>query len=275
MAAKVVLVTGATDGIGRHTAGNLAKMGYNVLVHGRDPKKVRSTAEQLREHGGSVEEYVADFSSLRDVKRLGEEIALKHSSLDVLINNAGVFEQEKKHSADGYELTWAVNVLAPFTLTVKLLPLLRAASEARIINVASISHQDGGAGRRGGEFDFDNLQHENGYDMYSAYGLSKLAVITFTYEMAERLRDTTITVNTCDPGTVNTKMLLAGWGRCGISTSTANDETFLATAPELKDQSGIYFVGRRKSRSASSTYDKQIRKKLWQELEAMTKVTFE
>eukprot|EP00189_Rhodosorus_marinus_P003678 CAMPEP_0113973598 /NCGR_PEP_ID=MMETSP0011_2-20120614/14580_1 /TAXON_ID=101924 /ORGANISM="Rhodosorus marinus" /LENGTH=278 /DNA_ID=CAMNT_0000991621 /DNA_START=176 /DNA_END=1012 /DNA_ORIENTATION=+ /assembly_acc=CAM_ASM_000156 len=274
MSEKVALVTGSTDGIGLHTLKNLAKMGYVTLVHGRNPEKVKAVGEMIKSEGGVVQEYVADFASLAQVRRLAEEVAERNSKIDVLINNAGVFEVERRTSADGYEMTFAVNVLAPFLLTSLLMKTLKAAPAARIINVASISHMQGGAGRRGGEIDFDNLQHESGYDVYGAYGLSKLSLIAFTNELADRLRGSTITANACDPGTVNTKMLLSGWGRVGMDVSSANNETFLATDPSLEGVSGKYFVSRRETKAAFSTYDEQVRRKLWEQLETLTQATY-
>ncbi|PSC75037.1 short chain dehydrogenase reductase family isoform A [Micractinium conductrix] len=204
---------------------------------------------------------VADFASLAGVRGLAEQVRLDFpQGIDVLINNAGVYEQSLEKSQDGLELTWAVNVAAPFLLTSLLLGAVRR----RVVNVASVSAAS--------SIDFDNLQQERGYSAHGAYSLSKLADILFTYEVADRLKTagSPVTCNCLDPGTVNTKMLLAGWGPIGMHIQDANDEYHVATDPALDAVSSAYFVGSRQARSPAVSYDKAVQRRLWGVLEEQT-----
>jgi len=263
---RVALVTGSTDGIGRHTATRLAKEGFRVFIHGRDPKRIQDTMEQIRSQvpGADLESFQADFASLADVRRLGEEVQAKCDKLDVLINNAGVFEQSMKKTVDGNEFVFQVNVLAPFLLTSVLLETVSKATNPRIIIVSSIS--------QGSRIDFDNLQMEKGFSDHGSYSLSKLCNAMHTMELADRLKKARphITCNTLDPGTVNTKMLLAGWGACGIDVSQANNQFRLATSPDLEGVTGQYFLGSRASKASSPAYDLEQRQKLWGIMEQLT-----
>jgi retinol dehydrogenase 12 len=272
--ARTVLVTGSTDGIGAHTACNLASRGWRVYVHGRDSIRGVAALEAVRgvATGPSPELFVADLSRCADVKRLIEEVSRACEShgggLDVLLNNAGVFEHTRREADGGVEMTLAVNVLSLFMLCTQLWPSLERASvragRARVVNVSSISHMDGGPSRRGGTIEWDNIQCERDYDGYAAYGLSKLLVIMTTYSLAVGecgVGGGAVDVLTLDPGTVNTKMLISGWGPCGIPVDSADDETWAATSPNAI--SGHYYVGRRSRRSAELTYDVESRRRTW------------
>lgn len=250
---KSYLVTGSTDGIGRHTAMKLVSAGADVIIHGRNSHKVTDTLKQLTAaaKGGKVYSYVCDLASFSDIRQFADAVKAKHTSVNVLINNAGVFENNKSLSKDGFEMTWAINVLAPFLLTCLLLDTVTE----RIINVSSIS-----AGR---SIDFDNLQQEKGYSGDDSYALSKLASMMFTYDLAELMKSRSVTVNCLDPGTVNTKLLIAGWGACGINVKDANFEYKLATEPSSAKETGKYYVEGRLSRSPSVSHDQNARKRLW------------
>jgi NAD(P)-dependent dehydrogenase (short-subunit alcohol dehydrogenase family) len=172
------------------------------------------------------------------VRRLAAKVraGLAGARLSTLVNNAGVYEQQPRASVDGLEMTWAVNVAAPFLLT----SLLLDAVTDRIVTVASISAAS--------SMDFTNLQQERGYSAHGAYSLSKLANICFSHALAKRLQKagSAITSNSLDPGTVNTKMLLAGWGPIGMRVADAGDAFFVATDSSLAEVSGAYFVGARR-----------------------------
>ena len=173
---KTVLVTGGTDGIGRETALQLARMGARVLVHGRDKEKGIQVVDEINRDTceENVSLYIADFSSLADVKRMAEDIKREQTELHVLVNNAGNFYKERMLSADDIEMTMAVNHFAPFLLTLLLLDLLKASAPARIVNLASSSH------KLIKSVDFENLQGETNYDGFTAYSLSKLGSVLFT-----------------------------------------------------------------------------------------------
>ena len=191
---QTILITGSTDGHGRRVAEELVARGAAVLVHGRDPDKVARVTEEI----GAARGLVADLARLDDVRRLADEV----DQLDTLVNNAGIVIPERQESADGYELTFAVNYLSHFLLTALLLPKLR--EPARIVNVSSIGQYP---------LDFDDLQYEHDFNGYYAYAKSKLAQILFTRELAERLGDRDVTVNALHPATLmDTNMVLGPGG---------------------------------------------------------------
>ena len=212
---RVVLVTGSTDGIGKATALELARRGATVLLHGRNIRKGEAAVADIRRITGSdrLHLYIADFSSQEQVRRLAAQVKEEHDRLHLLINNAGTFEPERKITEDGWETTFSVNYLAPFLLTHELLDLLKASAPSRIINVASIAHWNGA-------MDWDNLQGEKSYQGFAAYALSKLALILFTYSLAERLQGTGVTANCLHPGVDKNKIAPGGlwrlsWGIAG------------------------------------------------------------
>ena len=160
------------------------------------------------------------------VKNFADDILANHMRLDILINNAGVFQQDKIITQENLESTFAINVAAPFILFCKLLPLIKATPCSRIINVSSISQGDFG------RIDLSNLQFEKGgFSSYDSYSLSKLCIAALSHELAQRISPDDALVMSCDPGTVNTKMLAAGWGSCGVEVQNANHEYNLAIVP--------------------------------------------
>src|ERR671917_1300296 len=200
-AEATILVTGATDGLGKRVARELAAKGTTVLLHGRSPERLEATLEELRGQTKTekVGSYVADLSSLAAVRDLAERILSEHDRLDVLVNNAGIISPERRESEDGYELTFAVNYLSHFLLTRLLTPLLRRSAPARIVNVASAGQSP---------LDFSNPMLERGYDAMRAYTQSKLAQVLFTLELADRLLDTGVTANALHPASLmDTKMV--------------------------------------------------------------------
>ena len=200
MQSKVVLVTGATSGIGKLTALELAKMGANVVIVGRNPVKTAAVAEEIRHQlngAGSVELLVGNLASLQEIKNIAQEFIAKYQRLDVLINNAGACFTERKLSPDGFEMTFALNHLNYFYLTSLLLDLIKASAPARIVNVSSSAHY-------GAKLDFDDLNHEKKYSGWKAYAQSKLMNIYFTRELAKRLQDSGVTANVLHPGFVAT-----------------------------------------------------------------------
>jgi NAD(P)-dependent dehydrogenase (short-subunit alcohol dehydrogenase family) len=258
LAEATILVTGATDGLGKHVALKLAGRGATVLLHGRNPERLEAALEEVRGQTGNerLGSYLADFSSLAAVRTLAERVFSDHNRLDVLINNAGVIVQERKKSEDGFELTFAVNYLAHFLLTSLLLPLLRGSTPARIVNVASAGQSP---------VDFSDVMLERRYDGMKAYTRSKLAQVMFTFELAERLQGTGVSVNALHPASLmDTKMVLETFGHTMSTVEEGTDATVrLAASPELEGVTGRYFDGQRQGRANGQAYDAEARKRLW------------
>ena len=250
---QTILVTGSTDGHGKRVARELAARGATVIVHGRDPEKTEAVAREI----GSEQTRVADFASLADVRHLAGEI----DQLDTLVNNAGIISFERRESADGYELTFAVDYLSHFLLTQLVLPRLR--EPARIVNVSSIGQQ---------RIDFDDLMLERDYNFVTAYERSKLAQILFTFELADRLGDRDTTVNALHPATLMaTKMVIGG----GVTPQSTVEEGAEATVrlvddPALDGASGLFFDGRREAGTHRQARDAGARRRLWEESERLT-----
>jgi NAD(P)-dependent dehydrogenase (short-subunit alcohol dehydrogenase family) len=258
LAAATTLVTGATDGLGRRVALELAGRGATVLVHGRDRERCEATLREVLRHTGSqgAHYYVADLSSLDAVRRLAEQILSEHDRLDVLINNAGIIAREREETEDGYELTFTVNYLSHFLLTNLLLQLLRNSTPARIVNVASAGQSP---------VDFHDVMLTQGYDSMRAYTQSKLAQIIFTFELAKRLQGTKVTVNALHPATLmDTKMVFETFGRAASTVQEGAEATVrLAVSPELQGVTGRYFDGRREARANQQAYNEKVRERLW------------
>jgi NAD(P)-dependent dehydrogenase (short-subunit alcohol dehydrogenase family) len=257
-AEATILVTGATDGLGRRVAQELAAMGTTVLLHGRSPERLEASLEELRSQMGSekANSYMADLSSLDAVRNLAERILSNEDRLDVLVNNAGMISRERKESEDGYELTFAVNYLSHYLLARLLLPLLKDSAPARIVNVASAGQSP---------LDFSNLMLERGYDAMKAYSQSKLAQVMFTFELAEHLRDTGVNVNALHPASLmETKMVQSTFGYT-VSTVEEGAQAVvrLAVSKEVEGVTGRYFDGTREARANRQAYDPRVRNRLW------------
>lgn len=265
MGTKVVLVTGGTAGIGRQLALDFAGTGAHVLVHARSAARGAPVVEELRRATGNPEVglVVGDLGALEGVRTLAQSVREHTGSLDVLVNNAGVFMKERILTPDGFETTFAVNHLAPFLLTGLLMDLLEAPPAARIINVASMAHE-------GGRLEYDNLNGEHFYDGFSAYALSKLANVMFTLELAERLKGTSITANCLHPGVVSTRLLAQGFGLTGIPVERSTRcLLFLALAPELEGVTGKYFVDCRPAPPATLAREAGVRGRFWEHTESL------
>jgi len=211
--------------------------------------------------------YLYDFLNLEGSKRLANDILSKYERLDILINNAGIFQQNKIITQDNIESTFAINCCSTFILNILLLPLLKKTLESRILNVSSISQSDIGV------INLSNLQfNEGGFTSYDSYSLSKLVVAMISHELALRITPNDSLVLSCDPGTVNTKMLIAGWGKCGIDVENANDEFHLTRKQFDPNDHGKYFVHSKVSTCSKDVYNDSKRIALWQELERICNV---
>ena len=253
-----MLVTGATDGLGRHVARELAAEGATVLLHGRSQERLEAVLEDVRTQAGGVEarSYLADLSSLAAVRGLAERILADEGRLDVLINNAGIASRERRMSEDGVELTFAVNYLSHFLLTGLLMPLLRHSAPARIVNVSSVGQNP---------IDFSDPMLEREYNAMRAYSQSKLAQIMFTFELAERERDAGVTVNALHPASLmDTKMVHETFGYTMSTVEEGAGAVIrLAVSPEVDGVTGAYFDGTSEARANRQAYDPQARVRLW------------
>ena len=273
---KLCLITGATAGIGRAAALQLAQMGASLVLVARNPKKAEVTVQEIRQHTGNqeVEFLLADLASQQEVRRLAEDFKARYQRLDVLINNAGLLMTSRQESADGIEMTFALNHLSYFLLTNLLLDVLKASSPSRIVNVSSDSHQHA-------NMDLGDLQYRGRYRGFQAYGRSKLANLLFTYELARRLEGTGVTVNSLHPGLVATNFLANNGfqGRVmnlfirllGRSPEKgARTVTYLASSTDVEGITGQYFGEEALVASSPASHDRDDARRLWQVSEELT-----
>lgn len=268
---KNCLITGATNGIGRIVARELAGRGARVIVVGRNREKSERTVKEIREETGNttVEYMLADLSLLKEVRALADQVKSQYDSLDVLVNNAGAIFTTRNETREGLERTFALNHLSYFLLTNLLLDLIIDSAPARIINVASNAH-------RGEQLDFDDLQHRKSYSPQKVYGESKLANILFTYELARRLEKEDVTVNAVHPGFVNSgfgknngKLMKAVMSFLHLFARSpeegAKTVIYLATSPEVEETTGEYFFDEKPVESSPASYDRETALDLWEE----------
>lgn len=266
----VMIVTGATNGIGLVTAQELARTGATVVMVGRDVQRVNAAVTKIRDDipDAKLDSFVADLSRISETQLLASYIQDTYSRVDVLVNNAGAFFETRQLSADGIEMTFALNHMAPFVLTNLLLRTMRASAPARIINVSSAAHQ-------GAQIDFTDINAEQRYSAWRAYAQSKLCNLLFTYELADRLQDSDVSVNALHPGFVRTgfaqnsqSMFTTIFGFLqryfAISPEQgAETSIYLATSDAVASTSGKYFVNKQATASSRSSYDYTARRKLW------------
>ena len=276
MNGKVVLITGGTSGIGKAAATALAGMGATVVVTGRDRERGEAAADEIRRESGNdkVSLLLADLAVQEQVRRLAEEFRERHDRLDVLVNNAGQVQNKRTETPDGIEITLAVNHLAPFLLTNLLLDMLKESAPSRIVTVSS-------EGQRWGRLDLDDLQSRRRYKPFQVYGMTKLANIMFTFELAERLEGTGVTANCLHPGGVNTNF---GNNNRGFTTLLfrafkpfmrspergADTVVYLASSPDVEGMTGKYLSDRKLITASGEAYDQDLRRKLWQISEELT-----
>lgn len=273
MQGKVVLITGATNGIGRAAALALARMGASVAVAGRNQQRLDDTLAMIRAESGveAVSGLLADLSTQAGVRQLADTFREQHDRLDILLNNAGANFRERADTADGLERTFALNHMAYYLLTRLLLDMLQASAPARIVNVSSEAH------RQQRTFDFDNLDGRRRWPMFGfgAYSQSKLANVLFTRELARRLEGSGVTVNAMHPGVVNTGLFQNVGGIGGLVLRTlapvfmktpeqgADTLVWLASAEELEGRSGGYYVRRRLREPSAAAQDVEAAQRLW------------
>jgi NAD(P)-dependent dehydrogenase (short-subunit alcohol dehydrogenase family) len=259
---KLVFITGATDGLGRALAMRVAAGGDRLLLHGRDPARLSAVVDEIAAaHGERPQAVVADLSDLGQVRRLAEEVADLTDTLDVFVSNAGVGSgepdgRERRTSVDGFELRFAVNYLAGFLLTERLLALIEAAPQGRIVNVASLGQSP---------LDFDDLMLERAYSGDRAYGQSKLAQIISGFDLAARLPDASpVTVNSLHPATyMPTKMVLQEIGQSMDDLETGVEAVYrLVADPSLGSVTGQFFDRQRETKAHVTAYDPAVQAEL-------------
>ena len=270
MNGKGALITGGTSGIGRAAATALAAIGAEVVVTGRDSERGEAAVEEIRRDSGNerVSLMLADLSVQVEVRKLAEEFRERHDRLDVLVNNAGLVLSERNETPDGIEAQFAINHLAPFLLTNLLSDLLKKSAPSRVVTVSSEA-------QRWGKLDFDDLQSKKRYRGFPVYGMTKLANVMFTFELAERLKGTGVTANCMHPGAVNTSF---GANNKGLGTllfrafkpfmrspeQGADTVIYLASSPDVEGMTGKYLSDRKTIVASGQVYDEDLRKRLWE-----------
>lgn len=264
---KVCIVTGSTSGIGKETVVGLAKEGARLVLPVRNIDKGESLRQEIHAltGNGHVDLMPCDLASLDSVRSFAKSFLERYDRLDLLINNAGIWETKRKESVDGIELTFAVNHLAPFLLTYLLTDRLIASAPSRVINVSSEAH-------RQGAMRFDDLEGRKKWSSFGSYAQSKLANVLFTKELARKMNGAGVTVNSLHPGVVNTRLFdkfpkfLASVFRLFMISPEkgANTTLFLATSPEVKEVTAEYFSKSKIKRTASQAHDTEAARKLWQ-----------
>jgi NAD(P)-dependent dehydrogenase (short-subunit alcohol dehydrogenase family) len=253
---RTIVVTGATDGLGKGLAIELAPTGARLILHGRNEDKGEALLEEIRPRAtGELEWRRADFASLDDVRDLADSLS-NEDRIDVLVNNAGVgTARPREESEDGYELTFQVNYLAPFLLTRPLLPVIERSAPSRIVNVSSAGQAP---------IDFDDVMLERGYTGVQAYCQSKLALVMFTFDLAEELEATGVTANCLHPGTYMPTQMVR---QAGIHPVTPLEDGVAATmrlvsSPEVEGTNGHYFDGTSESAPHPQAEDREARRRL-------------
>jgi len=262
---KIVLITGATSGIGKETALGLAKLGATIVFTTRDNLKGEKTKKELiaATNNKDIHMLKCDLASFESIKNCCKEYKSKYAKLHVLINNAGVWDFKRRESKDGIENIFATNYLAPFLMTNLLLDVLKKSSPSRIINVTSGMHY--------GTINFDDIEFKQKFSGAKAYRQSKLGLILYTRLLAKKLEETGVTVNTTHPGMNKTdlgrdaggfsKMIFKMMGkdpRVGAETSI-----YLASSSNVKNITGEYFAKKEIKKSSKESYDMELAKKLW------------
>ena len=251
-------------------------MGATLVIVARDKQRGENAISEIRSDTGnnSIELLLADLSSLQSVRELAQQFQAKYSKLHVLINNAGLFNQRRHVTPDGYEATFAINYLAPFLLTNLLLDELRSSTPSRIVNVSSVAHYNG-------HIDFYDLNMEKTYGGWKAYQQSKLALVLFTRELAKKLQGTGVTVNSVHPGTVATNIWSRPMGPLGFIMAVpklfmtspnkgAETVVYLASSPDAASTSGEYWDKLKVKKSSEESYNEEVGKRLWEVSEKLT-----
>ena len=271
------LITGATDGIGKEAAIELAKKGCNLILIGRNEEKGENVVEQIRkiaENYVDIDYFTADLMLMKEVSRVADEVSRKYPKIDILLNNVGAYFAFRDVTEEGFERTFALNHLGYFLMTKKLLPLIEKSGYARIVNVSSSAHY-------GIDFEFDNIHGEKKYKGFDAYKKTKLANVMFTYELAKRIESKGITANCLHPGFVATKFgnnnnilwrMFIGIAKMMMAISVkdgAKTTVHLACSKDLENTTGRFFANCEVKKGSSKAKNEQHNQKLWEISEKM------
>ena len=266
------LITGATDGIGKEAAIELAKKGCNLILIGRSKEKGDKVVEEIRKVADSyvdIDYFTADLMLMKEVSRVADEVSRKYPKIDVLLNNVGAYFAFRDVTEEGFERTFALNHLGYFLMTKKLLPLVEKSDYKRIVNVSSSAHY-------GIDFEFDNMNGEKKYSGFDVYKKSKLANVMFTYELAKRIEGTGITANCLHPGFVSTNfgknnnflwrnvIRVAMWLTAISVKDGAKTSIHLACSDEVKDITGRFFANSQIKKGSSKAKNEEHNRKLWE-----------
>jgi len=273
---KICIITGANSGIGKATALGLAKVNATIVMLCRNKEAGEIAQKEIIEESGNkkIDLLLCDLSSQEQIRSFVDEFKQKYQNLNVLINNAGVMASKRKLSVDGFEMNFAVNHLAPFLLTNLLLDMLKMSAPSRIINVSSGAHKMA-------KIDFDDLQSENKkHRLFRVYGVSKLALMLFSYELSRKLDGTGVTVNTVHPGVANTNLgrdmskFGRRFGKLFFKNPEKGAETsiFLASSPEVEGITGKYYIKKQQQESSNESYNEDYAKRLWEISAILTKL---
>jgi len=276
MEGKICIITGANSGIGKATAIGLAKMNATIIMMCRNKERGEEAQKEIIELTGNkkVDLLLCDLSSQESISKFVSEFKSKYQKLHILINNAGVMLSKRAISVDGLEMNFAVNYIAPFLLTNLLLDVLKKSAPSRIINVSSAAH-------RMAKMDFDDLQSEKRkYRLFKIYGVSKLALMLFSYELSRRLEGTSVTVNTIHPGVVNTNLgqdqssFSKGFAKLFFKKPEKGAETsiYLASSQEVEGITGKYYAKKQQKQSSEESYNEDYAKRLWELSTEMTRL---
>lgn len=266
----IILVTGANSGMGKATAMAFAIQGAHVVMLCRNEHKGKVAKEEIinKSQNQQIDLHLCDFTDLADVRKFADNFNETYNRLDILVNNAAIISTKRQETADGYELQFGVNHLAPFLLTNLLLDKLKTSSPSRIINVSSGAYKFG-------TICFDDLQSKKKYRTFKAYGQSKLANILFTYELSRRLDESQVTVNCLHPGAVSTNLGIdrkTGFGKTIVkilkpffktATEGAQTAIYLASSSDVESITGQYFENKQQVPTKKQTHDKEIATRLW------------
>ena len=272
MNGRTCLITGATDGIGKEAAIELAKKGCNLILIGRNKEKAEKVVEQIRKVADNyvdIDYFTADLMLMKEVSRVADEVSRKYPKIDILLNNVGAYFAFRDVTEEGFERTFALNHLGYFLMTKKLLPLVEKSDYKRIVNVSSSAHY-------GIDFEFDNMNGEKKYSGFDTYKKSKLANVMFTYELAKRVKDKGITANCLHPGFVSTNfgknnnflwrnvIRIAMWLTAISVKDGAKTSIHLACSDEVKDITGRFFAASKVKKGSSKAKNEEHNQKLWE-----------